>query len=69
MATKPRNTKSTKVAKTAKGKSAPRKSAAKKIVRAESKPANRQTPPPVGPMSKSEKYIPQEFEAKWFQKW
>ncbi len=32
-------------------------------------PARRRAPAPVGPMSTSDKYIPQEFEAKWYARW
>ena len=74
MATKPRNTKAAKRTKIAKGKTAPRKLVAKKTAprkttRAHNKSTNQPTNKLVGPMSTSAKYIPQEFEAKWFQKW
>ena len=54
------NTKIAKASKAAKGRTAPR--------RAQS-PNRPITKVPSGPMSKSEKYIPQEFEAQWYDKW
>lgn len=46
-------------------KPAPRKTAAQKFQLA----ARPITQLPAGPFSKSDKYIPQEFESQWFQKW
>jgi len=77
MAAKIRNTKSTKMTKATKAnarivkgtKAAKEKNAPRKTARAKSKPPNHRTIKPPAPMSKSAKYIPQEFESKWFQKW
>ncbi len=73
MATKPRNTKSntksTKVTKAAKANTKNSKIVKKKITRASTKQPNHRTTQQSGPMSTSEKYIPQEFESKWFAKW
>jgi len=63
MAAKTTNTKIAKATKTAKRKTTPRKTAARRTV------GNVRRNVPAGPMSKSTKYIPQEFEAKWYDKW
>jgi leucyl-tRNA synthetase len=41
----------------------------KRVVRQTQSPNPRITQSLVGPFSKSEKYVPQEFESQWFQKW
>lgn len=76
MATRKKNTKNAKIAKGA--KAAKRKTAPRKTTRPITESPNRPitelpnhpiTQSSTGPFSKSEKYIPQEFEARWFEKW
>ncbi len=43
--------------------------AKKKVVRQTQSPNHRMPQSLGGPFSKSEKYVPQEFESKWFEKW
>ena len=65
MATKKSRNKKTDT-KIAKAKAAKRKTAPR---RATIQRPNDPTVQPAGPMSTSDKYIPQEFEAKWYAKW
>ncbi|MBI5652603.1 MAG: class I tRNA ligase family protein [Chloroflexi bacterium] len=66
-------TKKTITKRTTKAKAAPRKKivARKTVARRKStiQPSNYQTTEPPRQKSASEKYIPQEFEAQWFEQW
>jgi len=55
----------TKTTKATKSKITPKK----RVVRQTQSPKPRITQSVVGPFSKSEKYVPQEFESQWFEKW
>lgn len=70
MVTKKKNDK-TKIGRL-KPRPAPRRSKASTQRASTVRPAKRSAAKPTGlsrPMGKSEKYVPQEFEAKWFQRW